>query len=65
MAGTPSIRIREEDLHGFKHLKLLLPLLERLHDHRCARDKPGNRKLHYDQFAGGWPAHCVAWLTLA
>ena len=51
MAGTLSTRIREEDLHGFKHFKLLMPLLEKLHDHRCARDKAGNRRLHYDQFA--------------
>ncbi len=43
--------IQEEDLQGFKHFKLLMPILEKLHDHRCERDTAGNRKLHYDQYA--------------
>lgn len=51
MAGTPKAEIREEDLHGFKHFKLLLPVLERLHTAGCRRDKAGNRILHYDQYA--------------
>jgi hypothetical protein len=42
--------IQEEDLRGFKHFKLLLPVLEKLHHHGCARDSAGNRKLHYDQY---------------
>ncbi len=37
-------------LQGLKYLKLLLPLLRGLHDVGCARDKAGNRKLHYDQY---------------
>jgi hypothetical protein len=44
-------RIREEHLHGFKHFKLLTPILERLHDHGCSCDRAGNRILHYDQYA--------------
>lgn len=43
--------IEEKDLHGFKHFKLLMPLLEKLHGDGCRRDKAGNRVLHYDQYA--------------
>ncbi|MCC7482942.1 MAG: IS4 family transposase [Hyphomicrobiales bacterium] len=43
--------IEEKDLQGFKHFKLLTPLLEKLHDVGCGRDKAGNRLLHYDQYA--------------
>lgn len=43
--------IKEKDLHGFKHFKLLVPLLEKLHHDGCRRDKAGNRRLHYDQYA--------------
>lgn len=42
--------LRERDIQGLKYLKTLLPLLERLHDVGCKRDKAGNRKLHYDQY---------------
>jgi hypothetical protein len=51
MARTPKPEIREEDLHGFKHFKLLPPVLEKLRPHACQRDKAGNRILHYDQYA--------------
>jgi hypothetical protein len=50
MARKRKPKIKEEDLHGFKHFKLLLPMMERLHDDGCARDKAGNRKLHFDQY---------------
>jgi hypothetical protein len=40
----------ERDLAGFKYLDRLLPMLERLHEVGCARDRAGNRKLHYDQY---------------
>jgi len=52
MAGKRKEKIKEKDLRGFKHFKLLMPVLEKLHDDACARDKAGNRKLHYDQHAG-------------
>lgn len=42
--------ITEKQLHGFKYFKKLLPLLDRLHDHRLERDRAGNRVLHYDQY---------------
>ena len=51
MAQPRKPKIEERDLHGFKHFKLLLPVLEKLHHHGCARDSAGNRKLHYDQYA--------------
>ena len=47
MAGKRKEKIKEKDLQGFKHFKLLLPALEKLHDHEC--DRAGNRKLHFDQ----------------
>ncbi len=51
MAGKKRADIREEDLQGFKHFKLLLPVLEKLQNHGCERDLAGNRRLHYDQYA--------------
>ena len=51
MARPAKPAIREPDLHGFKHFKLLLPVLEKLHDAGCARDRAGNRILHFDQYA--------------
>jgi hypothetical protein len=44
-------KIKEKDLQGFKHFKLLLPVLEKLHDHACEADRAGNRKLHFDQYS--------------
>jgi len=43
--------IREKDLQGLKYFKILGPLLERLHDNATARDRAGNRRLFYDQYA--------------
>jgi len=40
----------EQQLTGFKYFKKLLPLFERLHDAGCARDKAGNRSLHFDEY---------------
>ena len=42
--------IQEKDLHGFKHFKLLLPVLAKLHGDGCGRDRAGNRKLHFGQY---------------
>jgi len=47
MAGKRKEKIKEKDLQGFKHFKLLLPALQKLHGHAC--DRAGNRKLHFDQ----------------
>ena len=43
-------RITDEQLQGFKYFKKFLPVLARLHDEATARDKAGNRVLHYDQY---------------
>ena len=51
MAGHRKEPIEEKELQGFKHFRLLMPILEKLHDTACARDIAGNRKLHYDQHA--------------
>jgi hypothetical protein len=42
--------IRESDVSGLKYFDRLAPLLERLHEDGCARDKAGNRSLHFDQY---------------
>lgn len=50
MARKKNPEIRERDIGGMKMLEKLLPLLDRLHDVGCERDKAGNRKLHCDQY---------------
>ena len=50
MAGKCRDDVREEDVTGLKYFDKLAPLLARLHDVGCQRDKAGNRKLHYDQY---------------
>lgn len=43
-------KLRAQDLRGFKHFKLLLPVLEALHDQGSDRDRAHNRVLHFDQY---------------
>ena len=50
MAGKCRDDVREEDVTGLKYFDKLAPLLARLHEVGCQRDKAGNRKLHYDQY---------------
>lgn len=52
MAGKRREEITERQITGLKYFDKLAPLLERLHDDGCARDRAGNRQLHYDQ-------HCL------
>jgi hypothetical protein len=42
--------IREEEIEGLKYFRKLWPLLGRLHDVGCERDKAGNRQLFMDQY---------------
>lgn len=42
--------LAESDIVGLKYFDQLLPLLARLKDEACPRDKAGNRELHYDQY---------------
>jgi hypothetical protein len=50
MAGKRREKVTERQITGLKYLDKLAPLLERLHDDGCARDRAGNRSLHYDQY---------------
>ena len=50
MAGKKRQKVRDEDVTGLKYFDKLQPLLKRLHDVGCQRDKAGNRKLHMDQY---------------
>src|ERR1041385_2490085 len=50
MAGDSEQVIRERDVQGVKYLDRVLPLLKRLHEAGCERDKAGNRDLHMDQY---------------
>jgi hypothetical protein len=43
-------KIQEKDVRGLKYFDQLAPLLERLHDVGCERDKAGNRSLHFDHY---------------
>lgn len=43
-------KIRAKDITGLKYFDQLAPLLERLHNDACERDRAGNRSLHYDQY---------------
>jgi len=42
--------ITEDRLRNFKYFGKILPLLDRLHDAGTARDRAGNRILHFDQY---------------
>lgn len=50
MAGKRRKEITAPDIQGLKYFDKLAPLLARLHDDGCARDKAGNRELHFDQY---------------
>ena len=50
MAGKKREDVREADVTGLKYFDKLAPLLARLHDVGCGRDKAGNRQLHFDQY---------------
>ena len=43
--------LTEKDIVGLKYFDQIVPLLKRLRDDGCARDKSGNRELHFDQYA--------------
>jgi hypothetical protein len=50
MAGKPRPEVTDKDVSGLKYFDKLGPLLARLHEVGCERDKAGNRELHYDQY---------------
>jgi hypothetical protein len=50
MAGHSRQPVEEQDVTGLKYFDVLAPLMGRLHEVGCERDKAGNRQLHYDQY---------------
>jgi hypothetical protein len=50
MPARKKKKLREQDITGLKFFDRLAPLLQRLHDDGCERDRAGNRQLHYDQY---------------
>lgn len=44
------IKIKDEQLQGFKYFKAISAMLESLHDAGCQRDQASNRLLHMDQY---------------
>ena len=50
MAGERRKKIQQRDIMGLKFFGKLAPLWARLHDDGCARDRAGNRELHYDPY---------------
>jgi Transposase DDE domain len=51
MAAKRRTPIQDKDLKGLKYFKVLRSLLDRLHDDATARDRAGNRRLFFDQYA--------------
>jgi len=50
MAGRKREKITQKEITGLKYFDKLVPLLDRLHEVGCERDKAGNRELHFDQY---------------
>ncbi len=50
MQPEPQAPPGADALQGWNYLRRLTPLLARLHDAGCARDKAGNRTLHFDHY---------------
>jgi hypothetical protein len=50
MGAAADPTLQASDLQGWKYFRRLTPLLARLHKAGCARDRAGNRKLHFDQY---------------
>lgn len=51
MANKRRPDVRAADVRGLKYFKILGPLLETLHDQATLRDRAGNRRLFFDQYA--------------
>ncbi len=50
MGAKAKPAIKESDVTSLKYFDKLAPLLSRLHNDGCERDRAGNRTLHYDQY---------------
>ena len=51
MARKKQEPIESKDSTGLKYFDKLAPLLARLHEEGCGRDRAGNRVLHFDQYS--------------
>jgi hypothetical protein len=51
MANHARPEVRAADLRGLKYFQILGPLLDGLHQQATQRDRAGNRKLFFDQYA--------------
>src|SRR5438270_6936273 len=51
LAAKRRTLIRDKDLKGLKYFKIIAPLLQRLHKDATPRDRAGNRRLFYDEYA--------------
>ena len=51
MAANTPTPIANQELQRLKYFQLLGPLLDRLHHNATQRDRAGNRRLFYDQYA--------------
>jgi Transposase DDE domain len=49
-AGGGTGTLRSKDITGLKYFEMISPLLRRLHEDGCQRDKANQRELHYDQY---------------
>jgi len=49
-AKNEKSKLQSKDIQGLKYLEMIAPLLARLHNDKCERDKARNRDLHYDQY---------------
>ena len=43
-------KLKSKDIEGLKYLEMVEPMLERLHNDQCGRDKANQRTLHYDKY---------------
>jgi len=50
MGAKKREKIKDRDITGLKYFDQLAPLLDRLHQAGCERDRAGNRQLHYDKY---------------
>lgn len=53
MVAASEKELKPSDIRGLKQFGLVRELLISLHDNGCARDKPGNRELHMDEYCLG------------
>lgn len=51
MAAKVRGPIQADSLQGLKYFQVLGPLLDHLHSNATDRDRAGNRRLHFDQYA--------------